>query len=175
MPRDLIQRLPPLAAIGAIALYLAVALPAGLYDTARRLRAAVATAGLAPGMVRARVFGRRYTSAIELIRRVIPEDEPYLLSAEDAPIAWVRYDLLPRRAARLSALAANPSDCQLAQIRWSVVAEPFGRPPLLFERPVKLPPGCTPAPWLRTTPGFRPGGVLGAPPAPAPLPLGARR
>src|ERR1700688_3537665 len=127
MPRDFIQRLPPLAAIGAIALYLAAALPAGLYNTARRVRAAVATAGLPPGAVRARVFSHRYTSAIELIRRVIPEDEPYLLSANDASIAWVRYDLLPRRAARLAAAEANPGDCLLAQIRWSGVGDAVGR------------------------------------------------
>lgn len=151
MPRDgFIQRLPPLATIAVVSIYLAVALPIGLYNTARRWRSAIATAGMPPAAMRARVFGQRYTAAIELIRRAIPEDEPYFLSGKaDGSIIWARYDLLPRRAASLEALAANPRDCWFGQIRWSVVAPGAGRAPLLLERPVSVPPGCSPAPWRR--------------------------
>jgi hypothetical protein len=49
---------------------------------------------------RARLFGAPYTTAIDLIRRALPLDRPYLLvageSLEDGGVFWVRYDLAPR-------------------------------------------------------------------------------
>jgi hypothetical protein len=153
MPGASVKRRPPLAVIVAastMAVYLAAALSFGIYNTVRRCRAAVATAGEPPAAMRARVFGRRYNAAVERIRSLIPEDEPYFLSGKaDGAIVWVRYDLLPRRAVRQEALAASPGDCWLGQIRWSVLALGFGRPPLLLERRAGVPPGCPAAPWRR--------------------------
>jgi hypothetical protein len=169
MPRgDLVRRqplLPAKAAVLFVGIYLAVALPVGLYNTARRWRAAAAAAGVPPAAMRAIVFGGRYTAAVEAIRGVIREDEPYLLSGRTDALVWVRYDLLPRRAARQEALAASPNDCWFAQIRWSVVARELGRPPLLLARPVIVPPGCPAAPWRQAD---------AASPPPA-LPAGSRR
>ncbi len=143
----------PWVAAGLVAANLAVAIPFGLYNTFLRLRAAVATAGLGPRAMRARVFGRRYTAAIESIRRVIPPDEPYVLEGigEPGDLVWVRSDLLPRRAVLIH--PGEPAgrlreDCLLRQVRWQVVAVGFGKPPLLLARPADVPAGCARAPWL---------------------------
>jgi hypothetical protein len=137
------------AVLGLVVAFVAIALPVGLYSTVRRVLAAAGTVGVPPGPMRARVFGQRYAAAIAAIRRAIPEDEPYFIASRaDGALVWVRYDLLPRRAVRFEALAANRNDCWLAQIRWSVTGLAFGHPPLLLERPVSRPPGCPPAPWL---------------------------
>jgi hypothetical protein len=132
---------------------LAVAIPLGLYNTFLRLRAAVATAGLDPRAMRARVFGRAYTAAIEEIRRAIPPDEPYVLEGigEPGDLVWVRCDLLPRRAVLIhpgEPAAPLLHDCLLRQLRWQVVAIGFGKPPLLLARPADRPAGCPRAPWL---------------------------
>jgi hypothetical protein len=148
----------PWVAAGLVAANLAVAIPFGLYNTFLRLRAAVATAGLGPRAMRARVFGRRYTAAIENLRRVIPPDEPYMLEGigEPGDLVWVRSDLLPRRAVLIhpgEAAGRLLEDCLLRQVRWQVVAVGFGKPPLLLARPADVPAGCPPAPWLaRETP-----------------------
>lgn len=120
-------------------------------NTALRFRTVARTAGLPPEAVRALVFGRRYTAAIEQIRSTIPEDEPYLIREMDEPGAmlWVRFDLLPRRAIRSEGTPAPTLDCWREQVRWEVVAAGVGRPPLLLERPASTPPGCPPAPWIK--------------------------
>jgi hypothetical protein len=136
-----------------VALYLLlVAFPLGWHNTALRLRTAARTAGLPPTVVRALVFGRRYTAAIEQIRSTIPLDEPYLIREMDEPGAmlWVRFDLLPRRAIRAEGTSAPAFDCWRGQVRWEIVAAGVGRPPLLLERPAATPPGCPPAPWRKT-------------------------
>jgi hypothetical protein len=143
------SRLVPLAALGLVVAYLAIAISAGLRNTVLRLRAAAGTAGMAPAAVRARVFGPRYEAAIEQIRRVIPEDEPYLLTERNEPgaLLWVRYDLLPRRAMVVEP-DSRQGDCWLEQLRWMVVGVGLGKPPLLYRRQPKIPPGCPPEPWL---------------------------
>ena len=87
-------------ALGALVIYLLVAIPVALRNTWLRARAAGATLRQSPAALRARVFGQAYTAAIEDIRRQIPEDEPYILSTtgDMAAMLWVRFDLLPRRA-----------------------------------------------------------------------------
>lgn len=139
---------------GLVGVYLLIALPAGLRNTGLRLRAAVRTAGLSAVDMRTRIFGPRYVAAIEQIRRTIPEDEPYLLGEMDEPgaILWVRFDLLPRRAILDAAPSPGPADCWRDQVRWLVVATGSRQPPLFFERPTWIPPGCPPAPWRRPAP-----------------------
>jgi hypothetical protein len=151
------RRCLPLAAAGMLALYLLIAIPAALRRAAFGLRAAVKTAGLPAGEVRARVFGRRYVAAVDRIRRRIPEDEPYLLSGQalagsgthqetQGAMLWVRFDLLPRRALVVQA-QSRPGDCWLEQVRWLVVGVGLGQPPLLLERSPRVPPGCPTQPW----------------------------
>jgi hypothetical protein len=149
-----------------VVVYLLIAIPVGLRNTFLRLRAAVRTAGLPPEAVRARVFGPQYVAAVEQIRCAIPEDEPYLLSEAGKPylaseldqpaaMLWVRFDLLPRRAMVLR--QGLPPDCWRQQVRWLVVATAPGRPPVLLQRPLTAPPpGCPPAPWLRSLKPLRP-------------------
>jgi hypothetical protein len=146
---------PARAALGLLAVYLLLAIPPALGSTARGLRAAARTAGLSAAEVRARVFGRRYTAAVERIRLAIPVDEAYLLTEQREPGAmlWVRFDLLPRRAVVVQP-QTRPGDCWLEQVRWTVVGVGLGRPPLLLERRPVVPPGCPPAPWR--TPGRMP-------------------
>jgi len=145
----------PRVALGVVLAYLLVAVPVGLHNTVLRLRTAARTVGLSAGAMRARVFGSRYVAAIERIRRAIPADQPYLISELDEPGAqlWVRFDLLPRRAMLLRRTASEPDgdagDCWRQQVRFLVVAVGVGRPPLYYERPAVVPPGCPPAPWMR--------------------------
>src|ERR1700694_54530 len=117
------RRCLPLAAAGMLALYLLIAIPAALRRAAFGLRAAVKTAGLPAGEVRARVFGRRYVVAVDRIRRRLPGDEPSLLSGQplagsgthqetQGAMLWVRFDLLPRRALVVQA-QSRPGDCWL--------------------------------------------------------------
>jgi hypothetical protein len=142
-------RLLPLAALGTLAVYLAIAIFLALDNAALRLRAAARTAGLAPTAVRSRVFGPRYVAGIDRIRRAIPLDEPYLLAEQDTPGAmlWVRFDLLPRRAVVIGPPQARTGDCWLPQVRWVVVGVATGRPPVLLEQRPSLPAGCPAAPW----------------------------
>jgi hypothetical protein len=138
--------------LGLLAVYLTVGIAVGLRNTALRLRSAVRSAGLPTGEMRARMFGGEYVAAIDRLRRMIPVDEPYLLRELEEPgvILWTRFDLLPRRAILDS---EPPSDarsaCLRAQVRWLVVATATRRAPLIYERPVTVPPGCPPAPWRR--------------------------
>lgn len=136
----------------SLGIHLLIGTAVGLRNTALRLRAAARSAGVSPGEMRARILGPGYVAAVERVRRAIPVDEPYLLREMDEPgaILWVRFDLLPRRA--ILDIAPPPdarSACLRAQVRWLVVAVGTRRPPLLYERPPTLPPGCPPAPWRR--------------------------
>jgi hypothetical protein len=136
-------------AFGAVAVYLAVAVPVALRNTFLRLRWAAGTAGLPEGAVRERVLGRPYVSAIERIRRAIPADEPYLVTErEEYAVAWVRFDLLPRPVIDARPRGWHPEGCAQQQVRWLVVAGGAHRPPLLLERAAGVPAGCAPAPWL---------------------------
>lgn len=139
--------------LGLLLVYLLIAIPVGLRATWLRLRAAARTAGLSAGEMRMRVFGPQYVAAVEQIRSAIPVDEPYLLDEMDEPgaVLWVRHDLLPRRAIRFHGRpeASAAPDCVREQVRWMVVAAGVGRPPLLLERAVRVPPGCPSAPWRR--------------------------
>lgn len=137
---------------GLLAAYLLIGIAVGLRNTALRLRAAVRSAGLSAGEMRARILGAEYVTAVERVRRMIPVDEPYLLRELDEPgvIVWTRFDLLPRRA--ILDIAPPPdarSACLRAQVRWLVVATGTRRAPLIYERPATVPPGCPPAPWRR--------------------------
>jgi|ERR1700674_5299388 len=135
-------------AFGSMAIYLAVAVTLALRQTFLRLRWVVASAGLPPEAVRRGVFGEPYVAAIEGIRRAIPAGEPYLISEQrEYSLAWVRFDLLPRRAIDVRARGWRPQNCLQAQVRWLVVATGQNRPPLLFALPAGVPPGCPPAPW----------------------------
>jgi hypothetical protein len=140
-----------MTALVGVIVYLGIGVPLRLWNSAARLRAAARLAGQTPRAVRALAFGSRYTAAIDAIRRVIPEDEPYLMTEQTEPAAmfWVRYDLLPRRA-----LVVRPDsqagDCWLDQLRWMVVAVGVGRPPRLVRLRSSVPPGCPPAPWRLT-------------------------
>ncbi len=151
------SRLLPAAAFAGVMLYLGIAVPLRLWNSAARLRAAARLAGQSPQAVRALAFGTRYTAAIEAIRRVIPEDEPYLMTEQTEPAAmfWVRYDLLPRRALVVRP-DSRPDDCWLGQLRWMVAAVGLGRPPRLVRLRDNAPPGCPPAPWRRTAAGQAP-------------------
>lgn len=144
-------RWPARVVLVLVIAYLAIAIPVGLRNTFLRLRVAAKIAGAPLAEVRAHAFGRRYAATIDAIRRAIPIDEPYLLSELDEPgsLLWVRFDLLPRRAIVLRR-GGSPEpgfDCWREQVRWEVVATGSGRPPLFRERPVTVPPGCSPAPW----------------------------
>ena len=135
-----------------LGIHLAVGIAAGLRNTALRLRAAVRSAGLSPAEMRTRILGPDYVAAVERVRRTIPVDEPYLLRELDEPGAmlWIRFDLLPRRAILDTAPPRDArSACLRAQVRWLIVAAGARRPPLLYERPAPVPPGCPPAPWRR--------------------------
>jgi len=147
------SRWPPRVVFGMLVVYLAIAFSLGLYNTAIRLRAAVGTLGLPTPALRARIFGREYTEALEQIRRAIPEDQPYLLTYQDdvKTILPVRFDLLPRCAIvrRPPEWRAVERDCWTPQVRWLVVAVGDGRAPLLVGHPPKVPAGCPPAPWMR--------------------------
>lgn len=138
--------------LGLLAVYLTVGIAVGLRNTGLRLRSAARSAGLSAGEMRTRMFGGEYVAAIERLRRMIPVDEPYLLRELEEPgvILWTRFDLLPRRA--ILDIEPPPdarSACLRAQVRWMVVATGTRQPPLIFERPVTVPPGCPPAPWRR--------------------------
>ena len=139
--------------LSLLLVYLLIAIPAGLRATWLRLRAAARMTGLSAGEMRMRVFGPQYVAAVEQIRSTIPVDEPYLLDEMDEPgaVLWVRFDLLPRRAIRFHGQPAESAapECVREQVRWMVVAAGVGRPPLLLERAVRVPPGCPPAPWRR--------------------------
>jgi hypothetical protein len=162
--RAMRSRLVPLAALGLLGAYLVIALASGLRNTLVRLRAAAITAGLSPAEVRSRVFGRRYQAAVERIRRAIPEDEPYLLTEQNeaGALLWVRYDLLPRRAVVVQP-DTRQGDCWLEQLRWMVVGVGIGKPPLLYRRQPRVPPGCVPEPWRAGV-----GSPLGTPPGNVP-------
>lgn len=144
-------RWQPRVALVLVAVYLLIAIPVGVRKTFLLLRAAAKTVGEPVEALRPRIFGRGYVATVDEIRRVIPEDEPYLLSELDERDSrlWVRFDLLPRRAIflRNGESPEEGFDCWLAQVRWEVVATGINRPPLLRERPVTVPPGCPPAPW----------------------------
>jgi hypothetical protein len=148
---------PPRLVFGLMLLYLLVAGLIGLRSTALRLGMKVRTAGLTTEALRARVFGQAYTASIRQIRRTIPEDEPYLLSTTGdlGSLLWVRFDLLPRRAVLLKPPrppGAPDRDCWQDQIRWQVTATGAYRPPMLEERPVRVPAGCPAQPWNRRAP-----------------------
>lgn len=137
---------------GLLAVYLAIGIAVGLRNTALRLRVAVRSAGWPAGEMRARILGPQYVAAVDLVRQAIPVDEPYLLRELDEPGAmlWVRFDLLPRRAiVDRDPPPDRASACLRDQVRWIVVAAGVRRPPLLYERPVTVPPGCPPTPWRR--------------------------
>jgi hypothetical protein len=147
MPRDprrsprRSRRVADLAALGLAALYLAVAVPLSLVraeiGVARAVREAHETAGAAL----ARVQGAAFADAIAAIRRVLPEDEPYLLVAENDPEEgdenWVRYELAPRRAVLVRGRPRSARRLRQripAGIRWVVVARGGGEPPALYPR-----------------------------------------
>jgi hypothetical protein len=150
------SRLLPLAVVGMLVVYLAVAIPRRLIATARSLYAARELAGIPAAKLRQSVFGGSYTAAVEGIRSAVPVDEPYLLTFRDelGAMLWVRYDLLPRRAMVIGP-ATDRGDCWLRQLRWMVVGVGGGRPPLLRKLSGAVPPGCPPAPWLRGLRGLR--------------------
>src|SRR5215472_12728899 len=96
-----------LLALGALSVYLAAAVPWALVRAAGDVDLAIETGeSLAAG--RARVYGERYSQAIDQIRRDLPVSEPYLLVEGGSPasggVFWVRYDLAPRRAVYLGRL-----------------------------------------------------------------------
>src|SRR5262245_24400406 len=93
-------RWQPRVAVILVAVYLLIAIPVGVRKTFTFLRAAATPVGGPVKAVRPRIFGRGYVAAVDEIRRIIPEDEPYLLSELDERDSrlWVRFDLLPRRA-----------------------------------------------------------------------------
>ena len=142
------------AVFGLLAVYLSIGIAVGLRNTVLRLRSAARSAGLSSGEVRTRIHGPEYVAAVELIRKAIPVDEPYLIrEVERDAKYWVRFDLLPRRAILDDAPTPDPlSACMQAQVRWMVMAVGTRRPPLLYERPVEVPPGCLPASWRKTFP-----------------------
>jgi hypothetical protein len=147
----------PRLVFGLLLAYLLLAVPAGLRNTVLRLRMAARTAGLPVPALRARAFGPDYTAAVDEIRRTIPVGEPYLLSYQDdlGAMLWVRYDLLPRRAIvprPPGSPFAGANDCWPDQVRWLIVGVGGGRAPLFVERPVRVPPGCPPAPWRKLQP-----------------------
>ena len=148
--------------VATVAAYLAVAVPWALHDAWLRLRVALGTAGMPVGELRPAAFGADYAAAIEKIRRVIGRREPYVVDEAigHGSIFWVRYDLLPRRAIAgrtRSPLSLPGRDCWVAQVRWQVVGNGLRRPPLLLEHPVRVPPGCPPAPWWKPAAAAGPG------------------
>jgi hypothetical protein len=147
------SRWAPRVVFGMLVVYLLIGVSSGLRDTVLRLRAAAGTAGLSAAAVRAQAFGPEYVAAMDQIRRVIPDDQPYLLSYQDdvKAILPVRFDLLPRRAIirRPPGWHGLGRDCWPAQARWMVVGVGDGRAPLLLEHPPRVPPGCPPAPWMK--------------------------
>jgi hypothetical protein len=142
-----VRRRPPgrlldAAAIGLLVLFLAAALPSGLWHACNQIGHAVDTSESRED-ARARVYGEDYSRAIDRIRAALAPGEGYILVEGGRPgsggVYWVRYDLAPRPAANVGPLADLTSGAQLrrrlsANLRHVVVAFDTRKPPRLYER-----------------------------------------
>ena len=136
---------PPRAAIFSLVLFgllLAVSLSWSSVRSVRRIWRAAIYAGETPLEERSRLFDPKYVEAIEEIRRTIPPHGVYALvdadSVEEGSVFWVRFDLVPRRAAYLGFLHELRSprivrDRLIREARWVIVTS-VHRPPVLYER-----------------------------------------
>ncbi|HVR07377.1 MAG TPA: hypothetical protein VMW75_04970 [Thermoanaerobaculia bacterium] len=135
-------RVPAMAAAGLLGLYLAVAVPKGLWRAGGEVADAVDDHE-SPDQARRRLFGDSYTDAIDEIRRALPAGEGYLMVEGGSGMLggtyWVRYDLAPRRAVYLGRLNELTSAQQVrrrlvANLRHVVVAFGSHKPPRLYDR-----------------------------------------
>jgi len=124
---------------------LAVLIGAGAVNMIHRSWQLLAEAGrwakLDSSEARRRSFGAAYTSAVDGIRRALPEDSWYLLVSPERTEAdgwalWVRYDLAPRRPVLIQARAGgalrSPSGAGMPKwVHWAVLPDGEGRPLLL--------------------------------------------
>ncbi len=136
------RRAVDLAALGLAALYVAAALPLALVRAEAHVALALREAGEPDGAALARVEGAAFADAIAAIRRTVPEDEPYLIVAENAPEEgdenWVRYELAPRRAILVRGRPRSARALRQrvpAGVRWVVVTRGKGAPPSLVPQP----------------------------------------
>lgn len=139
-------------ALALLAFFLAVSTRPALAGAWDRAALALRTARVAGGestvASRQRCLGARYVAGVELIRRALPADEPFLLVEGGNPLhggaLWVRYELAPRRAVFFGRLGdfsrASPAGAARlrrrirGRLRWVVVAYEQGSPPVLLPR-----------------------------------------
>jgi hypothetical protein len=141
-PRRLFGRLLDTAAIGLLLFFLGAALPGALANAWNEIGQAIDTSETLTA-ARARLYGEKYTRAIDRIRAALPAGEGYLLVEGGRPgsggVYWVRYDLAPRPAANLGPLADLTSGADLRRrlstnLRHVVVAFDTFEPPRLYDR-----------------------------------------
>lgn len=129
-------------ALALFGLLLAVSLAGSSVRSVRRIYRAALYAGETPLEERSRLFGPEYAAAIEEIRRTIPPHGVYALvegdPSEEGSVFWVRFDLVPRRAAYLGFLQELRSpkivrERLIREARWVIVTS-VRRPPVLYER-----------------------------------------
>jgi hypothetical protein len=128
--------------LGALALFLAAAVPVSLRTAASLTGWAQERRRLDAAGARSAVFGEAYVRGIEKIRRLIPEDAAYYLVTagpqETGPMCWVRYELAPRRAIFLGTLGRlKRRQLRLLRSRpvdWVVISGGAATPPRLLPR-----------------------------------------
>jgi hypothetical protein len=131
-----------LLTVGALAAFLATAVPATLENSVRLFSLARRNARLDAAELRADLLGALYAGRIDEIRRLIPEHEAYFLidggTPEDSEPLWVRYELAPRRALLVGPLdELRPRHLRLIRrhaLPWVVIAYPSGTPPRALPR-----------------------------------------
>src|SRR5262245_10061227 len=137
---QLLSRVVRAAALVALALFFALALPPAISRAAYWTYRA-STAGDAIE-VRRQVLGDAWVDGIDRARRLIPADGSYFLVNGEHVMGcayWVRYELAPRRARFVGVLPRLPRDASLRTLltgdeSWVVIAYREPRPPLLLRR-----------------------------------------
>ena len=122
--------------LGALAAFLATAVPVTLGNAGRLALQARENARLGAAEAHGRLLGESFVRSLDEIRRRIPEDGAYFLldgwTAEEGSALWVRYELAPRRALLLG---RNPMRIvRRHPLDWAVIANPPGTPARLLSR-----------------------------------------
>jgi len=145
----LARRLAPIAALAALAVFLAVRIPNVVVASWKRVRAAWHDRALSADESLAIPRGPEYVAAIQRIREKLPPDSDYLLlSTPGGGDVFVRFDLAPRRAIFGGAPADIRNNVTPAKLRelpeWTVIPrlEPPG--PRLVETRLLAEKGAIP-------------------------------
>jgi hypothetical protein len=128
--------------LGALALFLAAAVPVSLRDAGSLTGWARQRYRLDAAGARSAVFGEPYVRGVEQVRRLIPEDAAYFLvnavPEDEGPMCWVRYELAPRRAVFLGDLGRMKRRhlrlLQSRPVEWVVIAYGAATPPRALPR-----------------------------------------